>query len=177
MPYGGKLGANLVRAPGEQLRLHKAHSVVRSEHGVFCLCSFGAGRRGGKGFHRVGLFVFQNEMFQHAAFAFRRALYHAEILFLKLAVLYLVVQHPKGGGIFCGYNNAAGVAVNSVAKGGNKGIFRGGVIFVLFIEIMLNSRNKGICARSLREQEALPVCSQAKYSHPHIQYLLPTEQE
>ena len=65
---------------------------------------------------------------------------------LALILKDFIVENPEGCGVFCRNNNSAGVAVNSVAKGRNKGIFAFRVIFAFFVKIVLNPCDKRIRA-------------------------------
>ena len=46
----------------------------------------------------------------------------AQVPFVQLPLLDLLVEDTEGGGVLCRDDNAAGVPVNPVAKSGDKGI-------------------------------------------------------
>ena len=94
----------------------------------------------------VCFFVFNKEVLEKAIWLFRSSFYDAKIFFLEFAVFDFIVKNAESCRIFCRNNDSAGVAVDSVAKCGNKGVFVLRVIFAFFVKIMLDSCDKGICA-------------------------------
>ena len=76
-------------------------------------------------------------MFNKTALFFGSSFDYAKIFFFEFAVFDFVVENTKSCGVFCSNNYSAGVAVDSVAKSGNKGIFVLRVIFAFFVKIAL----------------------------------------
>ncbi len=66
---------------------------------------------------------------------FGHAVNDAEILFVQLSVLYLLVEYGERFCVFRRYDYAAGISVEPVAKGWCKGVLTGGIIFALLVEI------------------------------------------
>ena len=68
----------------------------------------------------------------------------AEIIFFNLTVFKLLIQNAQAFCVLCRNNDSARVSVDSVDKGGRKGVFILRVVFALFIKITLHSRNKSV---------------------------------
>ena len=68
----------------------------------------------------------------------------AEIELFQLMSPDLLIDDPQRLGVFGGNNNAAGVAVNTVAQSRGKGVFPLGIPFPLLVKICLNVVDEGI---------------------------------
>ena len=69
---------------------------------------------------------------------------NAEIIFFELSVFELLVKDTQTFRIFCGNDDSARVSVNSVDKGGSKGVFILRIIVAFFIKIPLDSCYKRV---------------------------------
>ncbi len=68
----------------------------------------------------------------------------AEVELFQLPVLYLLVQHPQGFGVFRRHYNAAGVPVDAVHQSRSKGVLLLGPVLALIIQVMLHPGDQGI---------------------------------
>ena len=71
-------------------------------------------------------------------------MYQTAVALVNLAQLDLLIHHPQGGGGFGTDHQTGGVAVDAVAQGGGKALFRCRVIFSLFRQIPQNAPDEGV---------------------------------
>ena len=72
------------------------------------------------------------------------AVRQAEIGLVHLSVLDFLIENAQAFRVFGGDDNAAGVAVDAVGKGGRKGIFLFRFVFALFKQIPFDPRDERI---------------------------------
>ena len=139
----GKLGPDLVGAPGNEVTLHQRQAVFHCKGLIHCNSGLGSGLGAGTDIDLLFHFVFKNIALQLSRWGLHFALDHTEIILVELPVLDLLVHDPQTFGGLSGDDNAPSVAVNAVTQGGGKGIFPVGGPFLLLIEIGLNVDDKG----------------------------------
>ena len=118
----GKLGADLVRAAGDELALDERKSVFALER----LIARGAGLRALlrqlRDVHAVFDRILEKITSERTFAWLRRAVDDAEVALVQLAVLDLLIQNPQRLGVFCRDDDATGVAVDAVAERRGKGV-------------------------------------------------------
>ena len=140
----GELSAYLVGAARQQAALYKRESVLGGEGSVL-----GGGRLGAF-LHFIAdvdliLYgVFENVTLKGTAGRGHFSVDNGKIELVYLAVAYLVVENSQSFGSFGGDNDAAGVAVYSVAESGSEGVFLARSPFTLLVQIILNVGNEGV---------------------------------
>ena len=138
MADAGEMRPYLMSPAREQLDLNEAQAAVLGEDGVLCaylLCALGAALADGD---LVFLLILGEPALEHAALLLHGAVDNAEIIFLQLPVLELLVEYTQALGVLSGDDYAPGVAVDAVDERRGEGLLVPWVVFAFLIEIALD---------------------------------------
>ena len=94
--------------------------------------------------HLLFLLIFQQKALHPTFRLFRPARSDAEVALVQFPVPYLLVDDPQRLGILSGDDDAAGIAVDTVAQCRRKGIFPLGVPLPFLVQICLDVVDEGI---------------------------------
>ena len=94
--------------------------------------------------HLLFLLIFQQKALHPAFRLFRPACGNAEVALVQFQVPYLLVDDPQCLGILSGNDNAAGIAVDTIAQRRRKGIFPLGVPLPFLVQIRLDVVDEGV---------------------------------
>ena len=116
-----KLGADLMGPSGYQLALHQGQAVSGLKRPVVGQGGFGAWLRLCCDVDPVLDGILENLPTQGPLGRDHGPVNDCQVSLVQLPVLYLLVENPQGFGIFGGDDNAAGIPVDPVAQGRDKG--------------------------------------------------------
>lgn len=119
----GELGADLVSASGHQLTLYQGQSVFHLKGPIKGHGGASAGDWMRVDRHLVPGLIFDDVALQLSGQRSHLSVDGAEVIFLDLPILYLLVHDAQGLCGLCSDNDAAGIAVNPVAESWCKGVF------------------------------------------------------
>lgn len=88
---GGHMGADLVRAAGQQFTLHERQSAVRRERAVACACGLGTRHAGPVQRDLLALFITAEIILDQSLGRLGSAVHDAQIPLFHLAVLDLII--------------------------------------------------------------------------------------
>ena len=140
----GHLGANLVGASGVESAFHKAETVGAFYKLIVRNSGFGTGLRAVFHINLIFLGVLENIALQPAFGGLGSAVDYAEIALIYLPVADFVVEYAQRFRVFCGNDDAAGVAVNAVAKGRGEAMLLSGSPFALLVGVGLNIGDESV---------------------------------
>ena len=128
---------------GDQLAFHQGKTVTAAEHFVIGLAAFGAGLGGIGDEDPVLLGIFKKIALQATLSGLGRAFHDRQVALVHLPVFDLLIQNPQGLCRLGSDDDAAGIAVDTVAQGGGEGILLPGAPFPLLIKIGLDMVDEG----------------------------------
>ena len=138
MARSGHLGADLVRAAGDELAFDERKAVFRLQRPIERTAGLRARLRRFGDVDAVFDSVLEEVALEFAVTRLKRAVDDAEIALVDLAVFDLLVQDAERLGGLGGDDDAAGVAVDAVAERGREGMLLTGAPFVLCVEVGLD---------------------------------------
>ena len=133
-------------APGEQPAFHQTQGALGLDGAVLGDGGLGAGLALFLHKDLILLRVLEEIALQLALGRRGLAVDAAEVVFLDLPLLDLVVQDPERLGVFRGDDDAASVPVDPVAEGGGEAVLRLGIPLTLQAQIGLDVGDQGVPA-------------------------------
>ena len=157
-PAGGShLRADLMGTAGDQLAFDKAQTVSGLQGIIERDAGLGAFLRRFRNVDAVLLCILEQLSFELSGRRTRRTVYDAEIALVDLPVLDLLVEDTQRLGGFCRDDDAAGVAVDTVAERGRECMLLARAPLALGIEIGLNVIDERLAVfRAVVRMDGLP---------------------
>ena len=140
----GKGGADLMGAAGFQPHLHQRKLAPAIQRLIGGDGGFAAGNRLIPHGDLLFLLILHQKDLDPALGRPGRAHGDAQIPLVDLTVPDLLIDDPQRLGVFGGDDDAAGVAVNTVAQGGGEGVFPLGIPLPLLVQVCLNVVDEGV---------------------------------
>ena len=139
----GELGPDLMCTAGDQLAFHQGKTVPGGKGAVIGLTGSGTGLGGIGDEDPVLLGVLEKIAFQRAVPGLGGAFDDGQVPLIQFPVFDLLIHDPEGFGSLGGDDDAAGIPVDAVAKGGCEGVFFPGAPLPLLVEIGLDMIDEG----------------------------------
>ena len=131
-------------APGQQLDLQQRELPAFLEHAVARADRARAGLPGITDEHAVVFFVLFQKALQRVFRLRHPAVDDTQVVFFDLAILELLVEDPQRRGGLGGDDDAGGVAVDPVDQCGREAVLRRRIVFALFVQIALYTRDQRV---------------------------------